>query len=152
MYKYANHTGHQTVEAGSLSQVVFAPILYESQIMCFDMFIGYVIEMLFVWLFLLYSSNLGLVSLFLGLLCRLVYPPVNPIGGSDLFPGPGAGMYPTRSVDISDSWFSIAVLEPSTFLLTSVSIICFNSFRSDFGSGSMLLGLYYQSCFELFSK
>lgn len=26
----------------------------------------------------------------------LVYPPVNPIGGSDLFPGPGAGMYPTR--------------------------------------------------------
>lgn len=37
----------------------------------------------------------------------LVYPPVNPIGGSDLFPGPGAGMYPTRS---------------------------------DFGSGSMLLG------------
>lgn len=141
MYKYANHTGHQTVEAGSLSQVVFAPILSESQIMCFDMFIGYVIEMLFVWLFLLYSSNLGLVSLFLGLLCRLVYPPVNPIGGSDLFPGPGAGMYPTRSVDISDSWFSIAVLEPSTFLLTSVSIICFNSFRSDFGSGSMLLGL-----------
>ncbi|KAJ8753857.1 hypothetical protein K2173_000111 [Erythroxylum novogranatense] len=26
----------------------------------------------------------------------IVYPPVNPIGGSDLFPGPGAGVYPTR--------------------------------------------------------
>lgn len=24
-----------------------------------------------------------------------LYPPVNPIGGSDLFPGPGAGVYPT---------------------------------------------------------
>lgn len=27
---------------------------------------------------------------------RLVYPPVPPIGGSDLFPGPGAGIYPRR--------------------------------------------------------
>ncbi|KAL6185519.1 hypothetical protein ACLB2K_041652 [Fragaria x ananassa] len=27
---------------------------------------------------------------------RIVYPPVNPIGDSDRFPGPGAGMYPTR--------------------------------------------------------
>ncbi|KAJ7950242.1 Proteasome inhibitor-related [Quillaja saponaria] len=26
----------------------------------------------------------------------IVYPPVNPYGGSDLFPGPGAGMYPSR--------------------------------------------------------
>jgi len=26
----------------------------------------------------------------------IVYPPIHPIGGSDLFPGPGAGMYPTR--------------------------------------------------------
>uniref|UniRef100_A0A2P2JBF2 Uncharacterized protein MANES_09G098300 n=1 Tax=Rhizophora mucronata TaxID=61149 RepID=A0A2P2JBF2_RHIMU len=26
----------------------------------------------------------------------IVYPPVNPIGGSDLSPGPGAGVYPTR--------------------------------------------------------
>ncbi|KDP24535.1 hypothetical protein JCGZ_25099 [Jatropha curcas] len=26
----------------------------------------------------------------------VILPPVNPIGGSDLFPGPGAGMYPTR--------------------------------------------------------
>ncbi|GMY14457.1 probable proteasome inhibitor isoform X1 [Fagus crenata] len=26
----------------------------------------------------------------------IVFPPVYPIGGSDLFPGPGAGMYPTR--------------------------------------------------------
>jgi len=26
----------------------------------------------------------------------IIYPPINPIGGSDLFPGPGAGMYPTR--------------------------------------------------------
>ncbi|OAY41397.1 probable proteasome inhibitor isoform X2 [Manihot esculenta] len=26
----------------------------------------------------------------------IIYPPVNPVGGSDLFPGPGAGMYPTR--------------------------------------------------------
>ncbi|KAK8600247.1 hypothetical protein V6N13_059936 [Hibiscus sabdariffa] len=26
----------------------------------------------------------------------VVMPPVNPIGGSDLLPGPGAGMYPTR--------------------------------------------------------
>ncbi|KAL8167922.1 hypothetical protein V2J09_009421 [Rumex salicifolius] len=26
----------------------------------------------------------------------IVYPPVNPVGGSDLFPGAGAGMYPTR--------------------------------------------------------
>ncbi|KAG8504182.1 hypothetical protein CXB51_002616 [Gossypium anomalum] len=26
----------------------------------------------------------------------VVIPPVNPVGGSDLFPGPGAGMYPTR--------------------------------------------------------
>ncbi|THG10298.1 hypothetical protein TEA_010558 [Camellia sinensis var. sinensis] len=26
----------------------------------------------------------------------IVYPPVYPVGGSDLFPGPGAGMYPTR--------------------------------------------------------
>lgn len=33
---------------------------------------------------------------FSGLLCRIIYPPVNPVGGSDLFPGPGAGMYPTR--------------------------------------------------------
>ncbi|CAL5335011.1 unnamed protein product [Camellia sinensis] len=30
------------------------------------------------------------------ILCRIVYPPVYPVGGSDLFPGPGAGMYPTR--------------------------------------------------------
>ncbi|XAR67670.1 hypothetical protein NMG60_11002518 [Bertholletia excelsa] len=27
---------------------------------------------------------------------RFPYPAVNPVGGSDLFPGPGAGMYPTR--------------------------------------------------------
>ncbi|GMP50931.1 hypothetical protein CsSME_00017348 [Camellia sinensis var. sinensis] len=26
----------------------------------------------------------------------IVYPPVYPVGASDLFPGPGAGMYPTR--------------------------------------------------------
>ncbi|XP_059428278.1 probable proteasome inhibitor isoform X1 [Corylus avellana] len=26
----------------------------------------------------------------------ILYPSINPIGGSDLFPGPGAGMYPTR--------------------------------------------------------
>ncbi|KAG2690688.1 hypothetical protein I3760_09G200600 [Carya illinoinensis] len=26
----------------------------------------------------------------------IIYPPINPSGGSDLFPGPGAGMYPTR--------------------------------------------------------
>jgi proteasome inhibitor subunit 1 (PI31) len=26
----------------------------------------------------------------------MTYPPINPISGSDLFPGPGAGMYPTR--------------------------------------------------------
>ena len=28
--------------------------------------------------------------------CRVVYPPVFPVGGSDLFPAPGAGMYPPR--------------------------------------------------------
>ncbi|KAF8006307.1 hypothetical protein BT93_K0564 [Corymbia citriodora subsp. variegata] len=27
---------------------------------------------------------------------RVVIPPVYPLGGNDLFPGPGAGMYPTR--------------------------------------------------------
>ncbi|KAM6550821.1 hypothetical protein CsatB_000629 [Cannabis sativa] len=27
---------------------------------------------------------------------RFVYPPVYPVGGSDLYPGPGAGMYPPR--------------------------------------------------------
>ncbi|KAF2306208.1 hypothetical protein GH714_015734 [Hevea brasiliensis] len=26
----------------------------------------------------------------------IIYPPVNPVGGSDLFPGPGGGMYPMR--------------------------------------------------------
>ncbi|KAL7265395.1 hypothetical protein ACSBR1_003212 [Camellia fascicularis] len=26
----------------------------------------------------------------------IAYPPVYPVGGSDLFPGPGAGMYPSR--------------------------------------------------------
>ncbi|KAL6987683.1 hypothetical protein U1Q18_013432 [Sarracenia purpurea var. burkii] len=26
----------------------------------------------------------------------IAYPPVNPVGGSDLFPGPGAGVFPTR--------------------------------------------------------
>jgi proteasome inhibitor subunit 1 (PI31) len=26
----------------------------------------------------------------------MAYPHINPIGGNDLFPGPGAGMYPTR--------------------------------------------------------
>ena len=81
------------------------------------------------------------MSLFLGLLCRLVYPPVGPIGSSDLFPGPGAGMYPPRSFDIYYSWFSIVVLEPSTFLLTIFSLICFNSLRGDFGGDGMLLGL-----------
>lgn len=29
--------------------------------------------------------------------CRLVVPPIYPgVGGDDLFPGPGAGMYPSR--------------------------------------------------------
>ena len=36
---------------------------------------------------------------------RVMYPPVNPIGGSDLLPGPGAGMYPSRYVFLPVSLF-----------------------------------------------
>lgn len=37
---------------------------------------------------------------------RVVIPPVNPVGGSDLFPGPGAGMYPTRYFFVPNQCFS----------------------------------------------
>lgn len=41
--------------------------------------------------------NSAVYSMFSGFLCRMVFPPINPTGGfSDLLPGPGAGMYPTR--------------------------------------------------------
>lgn len=35
------------------------------------------------------------------LLYRIVYPPIHPGGGSDLFPGPGAGMYPSRYLRVT---------------------------------------------------
>lgn len=42
--------------------------------------------------------------------CRIPVPPINPSRGSDLFPGPGAGMYPRRYVSIPNYWlFVIAI-------------------------------------------
>lgn len=45
----------------------------------------------------------------------IVYPPVNPIGGSDLFPGPGAGMYPTRGGFGSDGSMLLGPNDPRWF-------------------------------------
>ncbi|KAJ7961348.1 Proteasome inhibitor-related [Quillaja saponaria] len=44
----------------------------------------------------------------------IVYPPVNPVGGSDLFPGPGAGMYPTRS-DVGGGSMLVGPNDPRWF-------------------------------------
>lgn len=40
---------------------------------------------------------------------RFVVPPVNPVGSSDLFPGPGAGMYPTRYFTIQNDFFFLLI-------------------------------------------
>ncbi|KAK8632306.1 hypothetical protein V6N13_072700 [Hibiscus sabdariffa] len=45
----------------------------------------------------------------------VVMPPVNPIGGSDLLPGPGAGMYPTRGGFGGDGGMLLGPNDPRWF-------------------------------------
>ncbi|GMI71274.1 PROTEASOME REGULATOR1 [Hibiscus trionum] len=45
----------------------------------------------------------------------VVVPPVNPIGGSDLLPGPGAGMYPTRGGFGGDGGMLLGPNDPRWF-------------------------------------
>jgi hypothetical protein len=52
-----------------------------------------------------------------GVFCRIVFPPVYPIGGSDLFPGPGAGMYPTRYFSFTNLCWSLPTFPIVTFLI-----------------------------------
>lgn len=63
------------------------------------------IVIIFLWHCLLYSP----------VQCRYIVPPILDSGHSDLFPGPGAGMYPTRFV-----------------ALFALSIQCLHLMRSEF--------------------
>ncbi|KAH7514522.1 probable proteasome inhibitor [Ziziphus jujuba] len=44
----------------------------------------------------------------------IVYPPIHPGGGSDLFPGPGAGMYPSRG-DVGSGSMLVGPHDPRWF-------------------------------------
>ncbi|EEF27932.1 probable proteasome inhibitor isoform X2 [Ricinus communis] len=45
----------------------------------------------------------------------IVIPPINPNRGSDIFPGPGAGMYPTRGGFVGDGSMLIGPNDPRWF-------------------------------------
>nr|CAB3454581.1 unnamed protein product [Digitaria exilis] len=51
----------------------------------------------------------------------LIYPPIAPLGSDDLFPGPGAGFYPHRSIPPGGRYDPIGPpgvpgFEPSSFV------------------------------------
>lgn len=46
-------------------------------------------------------------SIYIAVPCRFVVPPVPGFGGSDIFPGPGAGMYPSRFLQLSSNYHSL---------------------------------------------
>lgn len=81
-------------------------------------------------------------------LYRYVVPPIPGAGGSDLFPGPGAGVYPTRFVIFLcfplSCWMALAswcvLIFVHANLVFTPSLFC--HCRGEPGGGSMLIGVW----------
>lgn len=69
--------------------------------------------------------------------CRLTPPPVPSPGGSDLFPGPGAGVFPSRFVSVPIIHIFHLLLQKVHIYLIDFEFFC----RGPGVGGSMLIGM-----------
>lgn len=85
-----------------------------------------------------------------GVLCRIIYPPIYPSGVSDIFPSPGAGMYPTRYFSFTNLCWSLPTFLVVAFLILFICKFLLIVFRPGFGTGggSMHLGSYNEAFFS----